>query len=281
MNALAPTRPSPFAVVAAALATAALLAASPSGAQDVKAPVVDPALMNEAGEIAYSREVDRARARRALDTNTQQLASARRMSTLLIAYAATMAPVAASWTWAIHVETREEPVAYCLPGGKIMLSTGLVDRAKLTPPELAVVLAHVIGHALAGDDAARAMARLATIRESPDPNRRILQLAEILGKIVVGEPHDKETEREMDSLTLELMARAGVDPEPAAEAWRKIARQGGASPPGFLALHPTWPGRIDAIEAQIPTILPLYEQARAEQAARPRLPPVRTRPGLN
>jgi predicted Zn-dependent protease len=237
--------------------------------------------MNQAGEIAYSRELDRARARRALDTNKEQLASARRMSTLLIAYASTMAPDAASWVWALHVETREEPVAYCFPGGKILLSTGLVDRVKLAPDELAVVLAHVIAHALAGDDAARAAARLATMRESPDPNRRILQLADILGKIVPGQPFDKETEAETDSMTLEFMARAGVYPGPAADAWRKIARQGGATAPGFLALHPTWSGRIEAIEAQIPAVLPLYEQARTEQAARPRQPPLRTRPGLN
>ena len=59
------------------------------------------------------------------------------------------------------------------------------------------------------------------------------------------------------------------------------SRAGGATPPGFLALHPTWAGRVEEIEAQIPAILPLYEQARTEQAARPRPPPVRMRPGLN
>ena len=270
-----------FPIVVAALAAIVLMHATSSDAQDAKPPAVDPAIMNQAGEIAYARELGRARASRTLDTNKEQLASARRMSTLLIAYASTMAPEAASWVWALHVETREEPVAYCFPGGKILLSTGLVDRTKLNPDELAVVLAHVIAHALAGDDAARAAAGLATMRETPDPNRRILQLADLLGKIVPSQPFDKDTEREADSVTLEFMARSGVNPEPAVEAWRKIARQGGATAPGFLALHPTWPGRIEAIEAQIPAILPLYEQARAEQAARPRRRPMRTRPGLD
>jgi len=277
----ASTRTSRFPIVVAALAAIVLTFAASSNAQDAKPPAVAPAMMNQAADIAYTRELDRARARRALDTNKEQLASARRMSTLLIAYASTMAPETASWVWALHVETREEPVAYCFPGGKILLSTGLVDRTKLTPDELAVVLAHVIAHALAGDDAARAAARLATMRETPDPNRRILQLADILGKIVPGQPFDKEMEGEADSITLEFMARSGVNPEPATEAWRKIARQGGAAAPGFLALHPTWPGRIEAIAAQIPAILPLYEQARAEQAARPRQPPIVTRPSLN
>ena len=87
-------------------------------------------------------------------------------------------------------------------------------------------------------DATEAAARLADMRESPDPNRRVLQLADILGKLVLDTPHDQATERAIDSLTLEFMARAGANPEPAVEAWRKIARAGGATPPGFLALAP-------------------------------------------
>lgn len=264
-----------------AFAAALLLTSAGSRAEDAKTPPVDPAVMNRAGEIVYSRELDRARAGRTLDTNAAQLASARRISAPLITYAASFAPEAATWTWAVHVETRDDAVAYCLPGGKIMLSTGLVDRVRLTPPELAVVLAHVIAHALSGDDAAAAAASLGALRASPDPNRRLLQLAELLGKIVLGEPHDKASERTTDAITLEFMARSAVNPEPAVEAWRKIARAGGTAPPAFLALHPTWPGRVEEIEAQIPAILPLYEQARAELAARPKLPPVRTRPGLN
>jgi predicted Zn-dependent protease len=140
------------------------------------------------------------------------------------------------------------------------------------------VIAHAIAHALAGTDATEAAARLADMRESPDPNRRALQLADILAKVVLATPHDQATERAIDRLTLEYMAKSGVNPEPAVEAWRKVARAGGATPPGFLALHPVWSGRIEEIQAQIPAVVPLYEQAKAEQAARPQVPPVRTRP---
>ena len=160
-----------------------------------------------------------------------------------------------------------------------MLSTGLVDRMRLTPGEVAVLLGHVIAHALAGHDATEAIARVGAMPESPDPNRRILQLMDALSKLVFATPHDIATEKAADSLALEYLARAGIDPEPTAEAWRKVARAGGTTPPAFLALHPMWSGRIEAIEAQVPAVLPLYEQAKAEQASRPRAPPVRTRPG--
>jgi Zn-dependent protease with chaperone function len=268
-------------VLAVALAAACLPFAGGGRAQPAKGTAVPPELMYRAAEILFTREQERARAKRTLDIDRSKLAMARRASQLLIEAAPLLVSDAARWSWAVEVETREEPVAYCLPGGKIMLSTALVDRTRLTPGELTVVIAHAIAHALAGHDATEAAARLAEMRESPDPNRRVLQLAEILTKLVLATPHDMATERAVDTLTLEFLARAGADPEPAAEAWRKIARAGGATPPGFLALHPVWTGRIEEIEAQIPAILPLYEQAKAEQAARPRAPPVRTRPRGN
>lgn len=251
------------------------------GRAQTAAPVVTPEMIIAAAELLFARELERANAKRSLDVDRATLSLARRLTRLLLEYAPTFAPIATGWAWTIHVETREEPVAYCLPGGKLMLSTGLVNHTRLTPGELAVVLAHAIAHALSGLDVVEATARLAALRESPDPNRRVLQLVDILGAIVLRGPHDKSTERAIDAMTLEFMARSGVDPEPAVEAWRKIARAGGATPPGFLALHPVWPGRIEEIDAQLPAILPLYEQTRAEHAARGRVPPVRTRPGLN
>ena len=257
------------------LAVASLLATAAVRAQDAKAPAVDHALMDRAGGIFYMREVDRARARRTLDTKREQVVLARRVLGPMIAYADAQAPIAAHWAWEVHVDTRDEPLAYCLPGGKIMLSTGLFDRMRLTGPELAVVLAHVIAHALAGDDAAAAAEQYAKQPAADDPNRRAVQLADIIGKIALTEPHDKATEQRADAMALELMARAGVDPRPTVDVWRKISRAGGATAPGFLSLHPVWPGRIDDIEAQVPSILPVYEQVRAEQAKRPPPPSLR------
>jgi Zn-dependent protease with chaperone function len=275
-----PRRASRTRVLAVAAAAAFLLAATAPRAEETKPAAIPPEILNRAADIAYSREVQRARAKRALDTNRDQLRSARHITEFLILYAPRLVPDAAGWSWEIHVQTRDEPMAWCMPRGRIMLSTGLVDRAKLTPPEVGVVLAHVIAHSLIGRDETIAAARLAALRESPDPNRRALQLADILGNIALSERHDQEAEREADAFALELMARAGVDPRPAVDAWRKIARAGGATPPGFLSLHATWPGRLDEIGALVPQVLPLYEQARAEQAAQRPAPPVRTRRGL-
>jgi Zn-dependent protease with chaperone function len=254
--------------IVVALAATLLLPAAASRAEDTKAAGMDPALMTYASELAFAREVARVRAKRGLDRNNDLLRTARRATNTLLTYAPRIAPESASWSWEVHVETREEPVAWCMPGGKVMVSTGLVDRARLTPPEVVVIVAHAIAHALAGHDAAVAAARFAGRRESPDPNRQVLQLAEILMTTITTEPHAMEAEREADALAFELMARTGLDPAPAVEAWRKIARAGGATPPGFLSLHEVWRGRIEEIDARVPAWVPIYDAERKEQEAR-------------
>lgn len=267
--------------LALAIAIAFVAIAPPARAQEAAVPALAPEIVLRAAEMAYGRDLERARKKRALNEDRRKVGAARRASLLLVAYAPTFEPKVAQWSWSVNVETRDDPIAYCLPGGKIMLSTGLFDRTRLAPEELAVVIAHVMAHAMAGHDTELALRRLAALPESADPNRRLLQLADIFGSVIQTAPHDRDVERETDAMALELMARAGVDPRPAPEAWRKIARAGGAAPPAFLALHATWTGRVEEIEKQLRQLLPIYEQAQAGIASRPRQPPVRTRPGLD
>jgi Zn-dependent protease with chaperone function len=259
----------------------ALLAPQAALGQPSPAPATSSEIVVRAADIAFTRYLDRARAKRTLDDDRRKVAMVRRAATLLIAYAPSFEPKTTGWRWTIHLETRDDPMAFCLPGGSIMLSTGLIDRTRLTADELPVVIAHVMAHAMSGHEADLALRRLAAMPEAPDPNRRLLQLADLLLDAAQSAPHARDVERETDALALELMARAGVDPRSAPEAWRKIARAGGATPPGFLALHATWPGRIEEIEKALLPLLPLYEQAQAVFASRPRAPPVRPRSGVD
>jgi hypothetical protein len=263
--------------VIAALTLPAAPCRAQSGAAD--ASPVPAATILKAAELAYTREILRARAKGALDSSGRHVAIVRGVLQPIVAKTGTLYRETADWSWAISVETRDEPVAYCLPGGKILVSTGLIDRPGLTPDELGAVLAHAIAHAIARDDAEEAVARL--VREgravNADPNRTLLNLAEILAQVITDVPHDVNDERATDTRALELMARLGIDPRPAVDAWRKIARAGGATPPGFLSLHPTWSGRSGELEAQMPAMVALYEAALREQPPPvPSAPPQRT-----
>ena len=205
--------------------------------QPAKAAAVTPELMNLAAELLFARE-QRARAPSARSTWTAASSRmARRASLLLIEAAPMFLPAAAGWSWVVDVETREEPIAYCLPGGKIMLSTALVDRTRLAPrrssPSCSRTRSRTRSRATTPP---KPRPGWPTMRESPDPNRRVLQLADILGKLVLATPHDMATERAIDTLTLEFMARAGADPEPASRRGARSLAPAARRAPGFLAL---------------------------------------------
>ena len=60
------------------------------------------------------------------------------------------------------------------------------------------------------------------------------------------------------------MARAGFDPRQSIILWQNMARSGGGQPPEFLSTHPSYGGRIQALEAAMGRVLPTYQNARAQ-----------------
>ena len=76
-------------------------------------------------------------------------------------------------------------------------------------------------------------------------------------------PYGRDQASDADQIGLELMARAGFDPREAVTLWQNMARAGGAGPPEFASTHPSSTTRISRLEALIPEVMPLYEQAKA------------------
>ncbi len=263
------------------LAVAALLLAAVAASAQTpvpQAPSVEPELLARAAEIAYRREITRPVPAGIRNTDPELIRRARYATKPLIGYVSRNFPEAANWDWAVNVVKRDEPIAVCLPAGKILISSGLFDRMRLTDHEFAAIVAHVIAHALSGDDARDAAAAYERMRGStradPDVNRAALQLADVLAALTATAHYDTAAEKAAATLALDLMARAGVDPRAALDAWRKVARAGGASPPGFLALHPAGAEQIAAIEAQLPLVLPVYDEVVAGRTPREPRPPM-------
>ncbi len=259
------------------IAALALLGSAPAAQPPVlEHPAIDPAVLSRAAEVAYSKEIARARTAKTLVREGDVLRRARRDIEPLASYASEILPEAVNWQWSVNVERRNDALAICLPTAKILVSSALFDRAQLTDDEFSAILAHVIAHALIGHDANEAVAAYVKKRGSakpdPDINRAALQLAESIGSVMGTAHYDTAAEQAADTVALELLARAGIDPGVAPAAWRKIAAQGGAVP-DVAALHPVSPQRLAAIEAAVPGVMPLYRKALVSRPPAPPAPP--------
>jgi len=146
--------------------------------------------------------------------------------------------------WEFTVIEDEEPNAFALPGGKVGVNTGLFKVAK-TDDQLAAVMAHEVGHAIARHSAERVSRQVIVqfgqqaIGAQYPGMADILAQASTLGLIL---PFTREQESEADHIGLMLMARAGYDPRAAVELWQNLAAAGGQRPPEFLSTHPALAG---------------------------------------
>lgn len=154
--------------------------------------------------------------------------------------------------------------AWALPGGKVAVYTGLLNL-NLTDAELAAVMGHEVGHALAQhsrermSQAALQQAGLAVLGASGKTSNTGLQVANVLATVGITLPFSRKQESEADMIGLDLMSKAGYDPHAAVDLWHKMDAAGGGKPPEFLSTHPSDAHRISAIEAALPKYMPIYE----------------------
>ena len=97
---------------------------------------------------AYTQSLQEATKNKKLNTNAAEVQRVRNISNRLIAQTPVFRPDAKNWKWEVNVEESDQVNAYCMPGGKIMVYTGLIDKLKTTDDELAAVIGHEISHAL-------------------------------------------------------------------------------------------------------------------------------------
>lgn len=183
-------------------------------------------------------------------------------------------PDAPGWNWEVNVVSSDEVNAFCMPGGKIIFYTGLVNKLHLTDDEIAVVAGHEIAHALrehSREQVSMAIAAQTTIGVGAillGLERRQAEVAVLGYGLFVATKFSRTDEQEADRIGLELAARAGYDPRAGVTLWRKMmeAGKGKGKPPEILSTHPADENRIRDIESLLPTVMPLYEAARRNAA---------------
>jgi len=184
--------------------------------------------------------------------------------------------------WEVRVVVSDQVNAFCLPGGKMVVYTGILPVAR-TEAGLAVIMGHEIAHALAHHGAERmAQQQLAQIAqvtagtsiEGLTPSQRTAVMAAIgvgtqFGVLL---PFSRSHESEADRVGLYLMAVAGYDPAEAPRFWERMMalERGKGRPPEFLSTHPATERRVRDLERWQPEARALYaESSPAAGADRP------------
>lgn len=185
----------------------------------------------------------------------------------LIAQAIKIRPETKNWDWSIKIIDDPKTVnAWAMAGGKMALYTGLVEKIKPSDDELAQVLGHEIGHALAKHSAEQMSVAMASqvgvlaVGIAAENKGLALTGASLAAALAVQMPNSRAAESEADRIGIELAAKAGYDPRAAVTLWQKMAKAGGKGPPEFLSTHPAPGNREKNLASLIPQMMPYYQQ---------------------
>lgn len=225
--------------------------------------------VNQAAAKAYADTVGQAESEQALNRDPRQVARVRAVAERLIPATAVFRPDAPGWKWEVNVIDSPELNAWCMPGGKIAVYSGLLDKLRLSDDELAAVMGHEIAHALREHGRERASQAMATnlglsvAGAVLGAGRVQMDLAGLITELTISLPNSRQFETEADRVGVELAARAGYDPRAVLVLWRKMQQAGGSSPPQWLSTHPSHESRQRDLADYAQRVLPLYQAAHA------------------
>ncbi|MCB9231908.1 MAG: M48 family metallopeptidase [Bacteroidia bacterium] len=169
----------------------------------------------------------------------------------------------AGYAWEFNLVEDPQVNAWCMPGGKVVVYTGLLPIAK-NADGLAVVMGHEISHAIANHGNERMSQGLAAqvgitaldvaLSQKPEATRNaFLQAVGIGAQVGILLPFSRMHESEADEMGLYFMAMAGYNPHEAVPFWERMAaKSGGGAPPEFLSTHPSDATRIKKLKEKIP-----------------------------
>lgn len=174
----------------------------------------------------------------------------------------------AGYQWEFNLVNSKEANAWCMPGGKVVVYSGLLPITQ-NETSLAVVLGHEIAHAIARHGNERMSQQLVAqgiqvagavaLDRNPQVQNIFLQSFGIGGTLGIM-AFSRRDELEADELGLIFMAMAGYDPREAVPFWQRMAKMSGSSgTPEFLSDHPSDERRIAQVQKLLPMALKYYQ----------------------
>ncbi len=170
------------------------------------------------------------------------------------------------YSWEFVVFESDEANAFCLPGGKVAVMSGIF-RYMTNDAELAAVVGHEIGHALARHGGERlswdymSTLGLGIITASGYNSSTVAALYGLTTDLAVAKPFSRQDEYEADKIGLYLLADAGYQPGAALTFWKKFSAASSAGVSEWLSTHPSGSNRIAEIEKTLPDAIQRYYKA--------------------
>ncbi|MET1531203.1 M48 family metallopeptidase [Burkholderia sola] len=233
----------------------------------IPSPLLEQLTANEYAQIVQTA----ADSNRLLPANQPRVKRLRAIVAKLAPYSVKWNDRVKSWAWDVNVIRSRDIRLTCLPGGKVLVYGGMLDRVRLNDDEFGVLLAHGIAHALreharsnfsvASQTSLRAAA-LPPLFGVGDPLPQALNLGERLQSL----HYDPTDETEADVIGGDIAARAGFDPRAAITLWDKLAVATRANKTsGFIYTHPYSTARRQDLLNRLPDLMPLYAKATGKR----------------
>ena len=224
--------------------------------------------IEQAGRQQFVQTVQEAKQQNALlPANHPQTRRLHAIAKRIIPHAAAWNPRARDWRWEVVLINSDQINAFCLPGGKIAFYTGILSQLKLNDDEAAMIMGHEMAHALR-EHARERLAKTQATGIGLSIASQLLGLGSLgdaaanLGTQLLTLKYSRDDETESDLVGLEIAARGGYRPEASVTLWQKMQAASGNGGPSFLSTHPSGSNRIEELQANLPKVQHLYEQAR-------------------
>ncbi|MBI0158884.1 MULTISPECIES: M48 family metallopeptidase [unclassified Snodgrassella] len=258
---------------------ASVLMALSGCAQVAEVMGYDTQTLNAAAAKSYTQMMGEAKAKGEIETNTPVAKRVHTIFQRLVPYANEANQTGVPFDWQLNVINSEIPNAFAMPGGKMVVYTGIVNRLNLSDDEIAAIIGHEMTHALqehskkaAGQQILTSVAleigSSALQSKTGASANNVGIYKDVLNQFGLTLPFSRHQESLADAGGLKLMAQAGYDPHAAITVWEKMNKvMGNNRGTSLLSTHPSNDARINALKKMLPEVLPVYEQARQNNLA--------------
>ena len=232
----------------------------------------DSQTLNLKAAEGYQQVLSEARSENALDTRSQTAQRVHNVFNRMVPVANANNRTGVPFQWEMNVIRSDELNAWAMPGGKMAVYSGLVEKLHLTDDELAAVIGHEMTHALREHSKAQVGQQLLTgigmqigssiLAQNSNVDPQTLQTGgALLSEYGISKPFSRQHETEADIGGLMLMAQAGYNPQAAPVVWQKMEQAGSSGMPSFLSTHPSGADRIQVLQQHMPEAMALYQQS--------------------